>query len=495
MVGVGGFAVTPFPRRPCVQGFFLVPGLRMSQALPSTSSTWLRWLTPLFARIQAARQSRLGMAALFSVVLTALCKLIGFAREQTVAATFGVNVDLDTFYVALLLPTLCVSVILKNLSVSLVLAVSRENTQHGVQASLKFYREALFWAWGLSLGMALAVAVGGPVLLRVIYPSLSPEVMQRSARLLWLLIPYSTMTGMADFWAHYLNSQGRYIATSLSAGVISIAIMLGLWLLPGLNPIDSMILGFTAGAALDLSNLALSLRAARLPVLPSPTRWTAAQTSMISACLPLVIGSTLHFGTEVVDQSMASMLGEGSISELKYGNRIIAMVFGVLTIPLSQVVFPKLVQLVEARHWSELQRVTRQMAIWLLAISLPITGTLILFSQPIVAWSFERGKFTPESTMQVAAVQVMYAFQLPFYLVSLLLVRLAVALRLNRLMLLGGGLNLVVNAGMNWVLMKPLGVTGIALATAVVYLASVVFLTWSIRQDLRIRLTTSEPVT
>lgn len=450
---------------------------------------------PLVGRIQAARRSSLGQAALISVLLTAVCKVIGFAREQTVAAIFGINVDLDTFYVALLLPTLCVSVILKNLAVSLVLAVARENSQHGHQASFKFYREALFWAWGLSLGMALAVALGGPGLLRAIYPSLQPEVVQRATRLLWLLIPYSTMTGMADFWSLYLNSHGRYTATSLSAGVISIAIMLGLWLLPGLPPIDSMILGFTAGACLDLSNLAFSLRAAKLPVFPSPTRWTAAQTAMISACLPLVIGSTLHFGTEVVDQSMASMLGEGSISELKYGNRIVAMVFGVLTIPLSQVVFPRLVQLVETRNWAELQRVTRQMALCLLAVSIPITATLILFSQPIVSWSFERGKFTPESTMQVAAVQVMYAFQLPFYLLSLLLVRLAVALRLNRLMLLGGGLNLVVNAGMNWVLMKPLGVTGIALATAIVYLASVAFLAWSIRQDLRIRMAASDSVT
>jgi putative peptidoglycan lipid II flippase len=435
------------------------------------------------------------MAALISVVLTVLCKLIGFVREQTVAAVFGINVDLDTFYVALLLPTLCVSVILRNLATAMVLAVTREGTLHGPPASIRFYREALFWGWGLSLGMALAVALAGPALLSAIYPSLSPETAQRSTRLLWLLIPYSTLTGMADFWSLYLNSHGRYTATSLSAGVISISIMLALWLLPRLPPIESMIVGFTAGACFDLMNLALSMRAAGLPVLPSPSRWTAAQTSMISACLPLVIGSMLHFGTEMVDQSMASRLGEGSISELKYGNRIVAMVFGVLTIPLSQVVFPKLVQLVESRNWSELQRVTRQMAICLLAISIPITAALILFSQPIVAWSFERGKFTPESTMQVAAVQAMYAFQLPFYLVSLLLVRLAVSLRLNRLMLLGGGLNLVVNAAMNWVLMKPLGVTGIALATAIVYLASVAFLTWSIRQDLRIRIATSEPVT
>lgn len=464
----------------------------MSQALPTSSSSLGRWLTPIFTRIRVARQSKLGIAALISILLTALCKLIGFAREQAVAAEFGINIDLDTFYIALLLPSLCVNIILKNLAVSLMLAVTRVQTLDGTPASFKFYRQGLFWAWGLSLGMALIVAIGGPGLLRVIYPSLSPETVQRAARLLWLLVPYSTMTGAANFWALYLNSHERYTATGVSAGVISVSIMLALWLLPGLPPIESMILGFTAGACFDLFNLALALRTARLPVWPRPARWSAAQTSMITACLPLVVGSMLHFGTEMVDQSMASLLGEGSISELKYGSRIVAMVFGVLTIPISQVVFPKLVQLVESRKWSELIRVTRSMAICLLAVSVPVTATLILFSQPIVAWSFERGKFTPESTMQVAAVQAMYAFQLPFYLLGLLLVRLAVALRLNRLMLLCGGLNLVVNAAMNWILMKPLGVTGIALATSFVYMTTATCLTLSIGRDLRNRIAAAD---
>lgn len=427
--------------------------------------------------------------------MTAVCKLIGFVREQTVAAVFGVNVELDTFYVAVLLPSLAIGVILKNLAVTLVLATSREKTQHGAESSHRVYREGLFWGWCLSLAMAVSVAICGPILLRAIYPTLQADVVERAARLLWWLIPYSMLTGMTDFWGIYLNSQGRYTATSVSAGVISLAIMLSLWLLSGLAPVERMIAGFTAGAAFDLLNLARSLRAAQLPLLPSPTRWTAAQTALIAACLPLVIGSMLHFGTEMVDQSMASMLGEGSISELKYGNRIVAMVFGVLTIPLSQVVFPQLIHRVESRDWAALQRMTRQMAICLFVISIPLTAVLILFSQSIVAWSFERGKFSRESTMQVAAVQVMYALQLPFYLVSILLVRLAMALRLNRLMLIGGALNLGINASMNWILMKSLGVTGIALSTAIVYFGSVVFMTWSIRSELRNRQPPAEAVT
>lgn len=433
-------------------------------------------------------RSTMGRAALFTVLLTTLCKFIGFLREQSVAAIFGVNVDLDTFYVALLFPTLIATVILQKFSTSLVMATTRAESQQGREVGMYLFRRGMFWGIVLSLLAAIMIAVFSPTLLRITYPSLSSEVLTKASQLMWWMCPFTVMTAIAGYWSSYLNSQGCYVATSLSTGVISLTVMASLWLFPGQLPVDVMVLGFSLGAALDLLNLAFALRRAGLPILPLYSRWDQTQSSLVMAAIPLIIGSMMHFGTEMLDQSMAAMLGEGSISELKYGNRIVTMVFGVLTIPITQVVFPRLVQQVEQQQWSQLRRMTRQMALALLAVSIPITAILIVLSQPIVAWSFERGHFTPESTMQVAAVQVMYAFQLPFYLVSLLLARVTVALRMNRVMLFSGGINLTMNAVMNWILMKPLGVTGIALSTAVVQCAAVMFFAGILRSELRRRM-------
>jgi O-antigen/teichoic acid export membrane protein len=58
----------------------------------------------------------------------------------------------------------------------------------------------------------------------------------------------------------------------------------------------------------------------------------------------------------------------------------------------------------------------------------------------------------------------------------MLLVRLTSALRENRILMWGSGINLAVNIVLTYVLMHHLGVAGIALATSLMYAVSVAYL-------------------
>ncbi len=448
-------------------------------------SAWAKYRLMATAHATKLWHSSLGRAAALTVILTMACKLIGFFKEQVVASSIGVAGALDAFHVAALLPTLGINVILQNLSASLVMTVVRERTIHGEDASRKMFAGAMFWGVLFSILFSMAVAWLGPVLLPVLSPGFTPELGRSASRMLWLLAPYSAISGLTVFWSSLLNSEGRFVASAVSPGLISIAVAGCLLSAGGLSGVDALVLGLTLGAVLDLLNLGRSMHAQGLPLGPRYAGWTQTHSEILFMSLPLVAGTALHFGTEVVDQSMASMLGEGSISELKYGNRIVGMVFGVLSIPISQVVFPHLVRLVNEHKWAELQTLARRSVLISFMISVPATVALVVFSQQIVSLTFERGKFSPESAMQVAAVQAMYAFQLPFYLWGILMVRLAVALRMNAAIFIGGCLNLSVNVAMNYVLMVPLGVTGIALSTALVYVGAACYFSAAIRVALR----------
>lgn len=206
---------------------------------------------------------------------------------------------------------------------------------------------------------------------------------------------------------------------------------------------------------------------------------------MAAQTWPMIVGSTLHFCTIMVDQSMASTLGEGSVSELNYGNRFVAMILGLIALPMGKIIFPHFLQLIEKHQWVEVQRSLHRSVLVLLVISIPITIVLAGFSGPIVNWTFQRGRFTSEMATRVAAVQVMCALQIPFYLWSVLQARLVVALRLRRVMLGCGVLNLTLNIAMNYLLMQSLGVTGIALSTALVYLGAACYFSAAIRMALR----------
>jgi putative peptidoglycan lipid II flippase len=89
---------------------------------------------------------------------------------------------------------------------------------------------------------------------------------------------------------------------------------------------------------------------------------------------------------------------------------------------------------------------------------------------------FERGAFTPEATSLVARVQILYLVQVPFDIVSIVLVRLISAFTSNHLLAWGAAINLVVNVVLNWLFMRWIGVSGIALSTTFVYIVSCGFL-------------------
>jgi putative peptidoglycan lipid II flippase len=82
---------------------------------------------------------------------------------------------------------------------------------------------------------------------------------------------------------------------------------------------------------------------------------------------------------------------------------------------------------------------------------------------------FERGAFGPNDTQRVAEVLRFAAFQIPFYILGTVAARVAVSLQAARLMLVISFSALVLNAALNWLLMRHLGVAGIALSTVIVH--------------------------
>ena len=61
------------------------------------------------------------------------------------------------------------------------------------------------------------------------------------------------------------------------------------------------------------------------------------------------------------------------------------------------------------------------------------------------------------------------AFQIPFYIFGTVAARVAVSLQAARYMLTIAFSALVLNASLNWLLMRHLGVAGIALSTTIVH--------------------------
>jgi putative peptidoglycan lipid II flippase len=143
--------------------------------------------------------------------------------------------------------------------------------------------------------------------------------------------------------------------------------------------------------------------------------------------------------------------------------------------------------LVSGRDWNGLRQVLRLYGIAILVLSCAVTTALYWMSPYIVALLFERKQFSHNDTILVSAIQRSYCLQIPFYLLSILLVRLISALQANRLLLYSASISLVLDIILNWIFMGWWGAPGIGLSTTVVYFTSCTFLALQARKLIRAR--------
>jgi putative peptidoglycan lipid II flippase len=189
--------------------------------------------------------------------------------------------------------------------------------------------------------------------------------------------------------------------------------------------------------------------------------------------------------TALVDQSMAAMLGSGSVAALNYANKVTPLVLSIGVSSLGTAVLPSFSRLSANRDWAGLRHVLNIYTKLIALVTVPLTVVLIFFSEPLIATFFQGGAFSAQDTHLVARVQSLLFLQLPFYAIGILYVNAITSMRRNQILMWGTTISISVNIVLNFFFMKILGLPGIALSTSGVYLVAFFYLRFMLMRTLR----------
>ena len=186
--------------------------------------------------------------------------------------------------------------------------------------------------------------------------------------------------------------------------------------------------------------------------------------------LPRLFGSAVYQLTVFVDTFCASLsfiVGAGGISAIYYSNRILQFPMGLFGIALASALLPTLSGF-SARQDLEKFKVTLSFGLRsIFLIMIPMSAFLILYSMPIIRLLFERGEFGTYSTSITSWALFFYAMGLVFFAGIKILVTSFHALQDTATPAKVAGLCLVLNVFLNLILMGPLKIGGIALASSI----------------------------
>jgi len=419
---------------------------------------------------------RIFRAAASVTAVGILVKLVATFKEIAVAGVYGRSDAMDAFLAAALLPGLLVNLVSESMNQALVPTLIRVREREGHDRAQQLLSSSMLWMCVLLAAVSVLMAVSARGFFPLIASHFPAAKLDLSIRLFYGLLPVVLITGVATNCTAVLNTFDRFAWPALAPVVIPVAIIaaafmlgerLGIWALVYATVAGSLIHAGVVAGMMDAYGYRFRLR---WHGMTEATREVAQQYG------PVLLSGVVASGGLLVDQSMAAMLPAGSVSALVYGNRFVSVIISLLAGAVSTAVTPYFSRMIALGDWTGCRHTIRTWVRLTALVSVPLALALIAASRAIVKIAFEHGAFGPRDTAVVASVTAMYAIQIPFIVSSRVFYRFIIAMRRTDLALYCGILNLILDVALNLILMRWLGVAGIALATSLWTVSTFLFL-------------------
>jgi putative peptidoglycan lipid II flippase len=315
--------------------------------------------------------------------------------------------------------------------------------------------------------------------------------MSLTVKLTRLLFPYIFFVALAAVAGGTLNSRGYFAVPAFAPAFLNIALIAAgaILLKSSLGTGERAITIFSAGAlvggALQLVAQAPLLRKTghRLKFDPDFTdpgvKWIG--RLMLPGLLAFAVTQINVF----VDMLLATTLPTGSVTALRLGNRVAIQPLGIFGVAITTAALPTL-----AAHAAEddKHKLIEDFAFSLrlmLALLIPSTVGLMVLAKPVVRLLFERGEFTAaRSTPMTVNALLFYTVGLSAYGGVKAVVQAFYSLKDTMTPMKVAIFNVGLNVVLDLVLIRYLGLVGLALATAVSSAAGFAILCWLLSRRL-----------
>lgn len=404
-----------------------------------------------------------------------LVKVAATLKEVVTAGIYGRSDAMDAFLAAFLIPNLLVNVIAESMNQALIPTLIRVRLKEGQKKAQELLSNSMLL---MSVLLAAACAVMG-VAARSFFPLLTwsfpPAKVELCLRMFWALLPLVVLTGIATNCTAVLNSLERFALPAVAPILIPISVMAGALLWHRQLGIWALVVSTTLGAAAQACVVAWSMTSHGYPI---SFRWCAkndATSEVARQYGPVLLSAVVASGGLLVDQALAASLPAGSVTALVFAGRFVGLVVTLLAGSVSSAITPHFSTMAARKDWQGCRATLRQWTRLTAAIGIPIGAVLIIGAHLLVRVTLQHGVFLARDTSAVAPVLALYAIQIPFFAVSRVYYRFVLAMRRTDMVLYCGVLNLILDVVLDLVLMRYLGVAGLALATSLWTVSTCVF--------------------
>jgi putative peptidoglycan lipid II flippase len=408
--------------------------------------------------------------------------LVTYLRQAEIARLFGTSWMTDAYAVALVFPALAQQVIAHAFGSSFIPIYSDVRHRKGPEAASRLVSRILFW---LSIGgaaLTLLLLFYSRSLVAAAGPGLQPPVLDLSSTMLRLMLPILVLSSATGILTGLMSAQRRFGIVSILNTVNILGSLLVVVF--GNSKFGIMVLPLSglAGAVLAFACAVLAALRFGPGVYPAIDPSDADFRRLLRMSGPVVVGVLIGFLSPVVDKILASFLAESSVTALDYAIRVKDMALALLFIPISSLADVILSDRTARGDTESFRAEMGTLLNWTSFVLVPVSALLCVLAAPMVSILFMRGNFGVESTELVGRALAFYAPWLAQFGFGAIISRGFYAMKDSKTPVLIGIWSIVANVLLNIILIGPMGIAGIALATTLASGAKTVLLAHFMRR-------------
>lgn len=353
---------------------------------------------------------------------TGVSRVLGFARDLIIANKLGAGMASDAFFIALQLPNLLRRLLGEGaFNVAFVPLLAREQAKGHAEA--KAFAEAVLGWFVLVL---LALTAIGMAVMPVIVTALVPGWVGDAAKfdltvaLGRITFPYMLLITLAAFMGAICNTAGRFAAYAMVPSLLNLAFIIGLFALPqlGLSPAYAAAWSVPLGGLAQVAYMVWEMRRAGYRLRLTVPRRHPLIKPMLLRMGPAAVGVGVLQLSLVIDNFIASWVGEGAVSYLQYANRFYQLPLALIGIAVATVLLPHLSTLLGKGDREAAGDSFNRAMTACLTIATGATVGLAILAPELMQTLLKHGAFTREAALAVAYAMMGYVIGLPAYILT-----------------------------------------------------------------------------
>ena len=416
-----------------------------------------------------------------------LSRILGFIRENLSGRLFT-RFQTDSFFAAFIIPDAMYYLLVGGALSAAFIPIFTEYLTRG--------EEEEGWKVASTFINITVLLLAGFTVLGVIFtrwitpleaPNFPPDKMVLLVQLTRIMFPAVCFTALAGMVGGALNSYRRFFAPALGPIFYNIAIIIGAFFLGPRLGIQGMAIGVVAGSSVNFIIQAIFLwqtgakKYYRFGYIDLKNRGFR---RMLILMVPALIGLSADQANIWATTAMASSLPEGSITALRFANRLVQLPIGIFAAGISMAFFPLLSSLVAEKKIEQYKDTLSLALRSIVFLMVPAGIGLIVLRLPIVKLLFEGQKFTAHDTNLTAYALLFYSLTIFAHASILMLPRAFYSLQDTRTPVLVSIIAVSSSILMNFLFLKftHLGVGGFALSFSIMGLINMLLLTEVLRR-------------